>query len=66
MHVENEKVFETKILINTEVKGHGRSLIEEIKFKDKAIDNGDGQHKKKYRWYVCKGVDCDEGWERRF
>ena len=64
--VESEEVFETNLLKNADVKEHGRDLIEEIKHKDQSIDSGDGQHKGKFRWYVCKGIDCDEGWGRMF
>ena len=64
--VENEEVFETELLREADVKDHDRALIVTIKNRDKSIDGGDGQNKGKYRWYVCKGIDCDEGWELRF
>jgi hypothetical protein len=33
---------------------------------DNDIDSGDGPRQGKLRWYVCAGIDCDEGWENRF
>jgi len=34
--------------------------------KDKDIDNGNGKNAGIFRWYVCSGIDCDEGWENSF
>jgi hypothetical protein len=46
--------------------GYGRILKDEIVEKDNDIDNGDGPNSGKLRWYICGGIDCDEGWESRF
>ena len=44
----------------------GRKLNAEITVIDNNIDKGDGPGSGKLRWYVCGGIDCDEGWQNRF
>jgi hypothetical protein len=51
---------------NPLILDYGRMLKAEIFEMDRKIDGGDGQKLGKIRWYECRGIDCDEGWESRF
>lgn len=67
VHVKNEAVFEALLdPSDARIITNGRQLKDEIVIKDAGIDNGSGAHAGKLRWYVCRGIDCDEGWENSF
>jgi hypothetical protein len=67
VHVSDESVFATKLdSKNPKIIDHGRLTKDEVVRMDKKIDKGDGPKKGKLRWYVCRGIDCDEGWESVF
>ncbi len=65
--VQDETVFE-KVLSNNDprIVDHGRTLKTNVLRMDQETDNGDGAEKGRLRWYVCSGIDCDEGWQRSF
>jgi hypothetical protein len=67
VQVEKEDIF--KNTLNTSdphLLNYGRKLKEEVIAIDNDKDNGDGPNFGKVRWYVCGGIDCDEGWDSRF
>ena len=67
VQVTDEAVFDAVLdPKDSRIIDRGRRLIDEIKRIDNDIDNGDGPHKGRLRWYVCSGIDCEEGWERGF
>ena len=67
VHVKDATMFKSRLSSSdTRIIDHGRKLKNDIILMDKEIDNGDGPHKGRLRWYVCSGIDCDEGWERSF
>jgi hypothetical protein len=64
VYVSDETVFGSKIDPgNPKIINHERMLKIEIVRLDEDIDSGDGQKMGKVRWYGCRGIDCDEGWE---
>ncbi len=67
VHAKNEAVF-NRALVDSDpnIIDHGRKLIDDIDLMDQRIDNGDGSQKGLVRWYVCSGIDCDEGWQNSF
>lgn len=67
VQVNDEAVF-TKILSegDTRIIEHGRKLKIDVIAMDKDIDQGNGPNQGTIRWYTCKGIDCDEGWQRSF
>ena len=67
VHVNDEAIFETRLdPLDARIIDRGRQLKDEIIMMDKDIDSGDGANTGKLRWYVCSGIDCDEGWESSF
>lgn len=67
VHVNDETIFETRLdPSEARILDRGRRLIDEIIMMDKEMDNGDGANTGKLRWYVCSGIDCNEGWESSF
>ncbi|MCP3901543.1 MAG: hypothetical protein GY707_17690 [Desulfobacteraceae bacterium] len=67
VQVNDEAVFE-KILSGDDARiiEHGRRLKIDIIAMDKDIDKANGPDQGAIRWYVCSGIDCDEGWQRSF
>ncbi|MBF0187730.1 MAG: hypothetical protein HQL50_07380 [Magnetococcales bacterium] len=45
---------------------HKRILLSSCQARDQKIDGGDGLKAGKVRWYLCYGIDCDEGWANSF
>ena len=67
VQVKDEAVFENRLnTSDVRIIDRGRKLKDTILAMDKEIDNGDGPRSGKLRWYVCTGIDCDEGWESSF
>ncbi|MFX1566599.1 MAG: hypothetical protein ACFFCH_11485 [Promethearchaeota archaeon] len=67
VHVNDEAIFETRLdPSDVRIIDRGRQLKDEIIMIDKKIDSGDGAYAGKLRWYICSGIDCDEGWENSF
>ncbi len=67
VQVNNEDIFNNTLNpVDPQILDYGRKYKNEIFDIDNGIDNGDGPNAGKLRWYVCGGVDCDEGWESRF
>lgn len=67
VHAKSEAVFQKTLSgDDPNIIDHGRKLLENIQLMDQQIDNGDGQNKGLFRWYVCSGIDCDEGWRQSF
>jgi hypothetical protein len=67
VHAKNEAVFNHALAdSDPNIIGHGRKLIDEINLMDRQIDDGDGSQSGLLRWYVCSGIDCDEGWQTSF
>ena len=67
VHVKDEKIFENALTeSDPDLLDFGRRTKKEITAIDIDRDNGDGPDLGKVRWYVCGGIDCDEGWENRF
>jgi hypothetical protein len=67
VHVNDEAIFGAPMdPSDIHIIDKGRKLKEEIIMMDKDIDGGDGADTGKLRWYVCSGIDCDEGWENSF
>jgi hypothetical protein len=67
VHVKDESVFATALSdADPRIIEHGRSLKTDIISKDIKVDNGDGPDTGALRWYGCRGIDCDEGWQRSF
>ncbi len=67
IQTSDENVFSTHLSANDDrIISKGRKLTEEIMIMDREIDAGDGEASGKLRWYVCSGIDCDEGWESSF
>ncbi len=67
VQVNDEAVFE-KTLSGDDARiiEHGRRLKIDIIAMDKDIDKANGPGQGIIRWYVCSGIDCDEGWQRSF
>lgn len=67
VHAKNETVF-SHVLADSDpnISSHGRKLLDDIEKMDQRIDHGDGPNKGLLRWYVCSGIDCDEGWQSSF
>ncbi len=67
VQVNDETVF-TKNLSerDTRIIEHGRKLNIDVIAMDKDIDQGNGPNQGTIRWYICRGIDCDEGWQRSF
>jgi|GEM_PF-1952124 len=67
VQANNEVIFNNTLNpMDSQLLEYGRKHKEEIFDLDKDIDKGDGPNAGKLRWYVCGGIDCNEGWERRF
>lgn len=67
VQVEDEAIFKKRLdSSDPHILNYGRELNEEITAIDNKIDNGNGPASGKLRWYVCGGIDCDEGWQSRF
>ncbi len=67
VHVNDGAAFEARLApSDARIIDRGRRLKDDIIIMDKDIDNGDGAKAGKLRWYVCSGIDCDEGWENSF
>ena len=67
VQVEDEAAFKKPLNpSNPHIMNYGRKLNQEIAAIDSKIDKGDGPDSGRLRWYVCGGIDCDEGWQRRF
>jgi hypothetical protein len=67
VQVSDEAVFQDSLAsTDPHIVGRGRRLLAEIRPLDEDIDGGDGPTAGKLRWYVCSGIDCDEGWEIGF
>jgi len=67
VHVNDEAIFEARLeYSDARIIDQGRQLKDEIIMMDKNIDRGDGANAGKVRWYICSGIDCDEGWENSF
>ena len=67
VHAHDEVIF-TKVLSasDPQIRKFGRVLKDDAAALDKQVDNGDGGKLGKVRWYLCQGIDCDEGWEHLF
>jgi hypothetical protein len=67
VQVKDESVFATALSdADPRIVEHGRRLKTDIISKDIEVDNGDGPHIGALRWYGCRGIDCDEGWQGSF
>ena len=67
VQVNSEAIFNNTLNpADPRLLDYGRQLKKEIFDIDNDIDKGDGPNAGKLRWYVCGGIDCDEGWESRF
>ena len=67
VHVKDEAIFNNALnSSDPHILDYGHKLKEEVIAIDNDKDNGDGPNLGKLRWYVCGGIDCDEGWESRF
>ena len=67
VQVKDDVVFEKPLnSSDPQILDWGRKPKNEINAIDRDIDNEDGPYSGKLRWYVCGGIDCDEGWQRRF
>jgi len=67
VQVENEAVFRKPLNpSDRQILNFGRKSKNEITAIDNDTDNADGSDSGKLRWYVCGGIDCDEGWQSRF
>jgi uncharacterized membrane protein (DUF106 family) len=67
VQVKNEAMFNNTLKSSDPyILDYGRKLKEEVIAIDDDKDNGDGPNLGTLRWYVCGGIDCDEGWESRF
>ena len=67
VHAQDEGIF-AKALTATDpqIFKFGRILKDDVIEIDNREDNGDGDKMGSVRWYLCKGIDCDEGWESSF
>jgi hypothetical protein len=60
-------IFSDELAVSdARIVDRGRKLKDEVIEMDKEIDHGDGPDSGRLRWYVCGGIDCEEGWEREF
>jgi hypothetical protein len=67
VQVKDEVVFEKPLnSSDPNILDFGRKAKNEINAIDRDIDNEDGPDSGRLRWYVCGGIDCDEGWPHRF
>ncbi|MGD9079712.1 MAG: hypothetical protein PVG96_10240 [Desulfobacterales bacterium] len=67
VQVKDAVVFEKPLnSSDPQILDFGRKPKNEISAIDRDIDNEDGPDSGKLRWYVCGGIDCDEGWQHRF
>ena len=67
VQVEDEVIFEKPLnSSDPKILNFGRRFKNEINAIDRDIDNENGPDSGKLRWYVCGGIDCDEGWQHRF
>jgi hypothetical protein len=67
VHAEDSTLFASRLSSSDpRIMDHGRRLKEEILLMDREVDCGDGPGEGRLRWYVCSGIDCDEGWEQSF
>ncbi len=67
IHSKNKSLFEKPIPeSDPDIVSHGRKLIQDVMLIDQKIDKEDGSKDGLVRWYNCSGIDCDEGWQRRF
>ena len=67
VQVKDEVAFEKPLnSSDPRILDFGRKSKNEIRAIDREMDNEDGPDSGKLRWYVCGGIDCDEGWQRRF
>lgn len=67
VHVTDENIFKNTLKSSDpDLLDFGRKTKEEVIAIDIEKDNGDGSDSGTLRWYVCGGIDCDEGWESRF
>ena len=67
VQVNDEAIFSKPLNpADPQILNYGRIYKKEIFLIDNDIDGGDGPDAGKLRWYVCGGIDCDEGWESQF
>lgn len=67
VRVSDESVFKARLKPSDKrILERGRRLTAEVNAMDQETDSGDGPKAGKLRWYVCSGIDCDEGWEKSF
>ena len=67
VQANDASIFKTSLnASDSRIINYGRRDKEEVIAMDKDIDNGDGPDAGNLRWYICGGIDCDEGWEARF
>lgn len=67
VQASDEVIFKTRLNpSDTRIIDRGRKLKEAILLMDKENDGQNGASAGKIRWYVCGGIDCDEGWENSF
>ena len=67
VQVNDEAVFNKTLSEgDTRIIEHGRKLKIDVIAMDKDIDQGNGPIQGTIRWYMCSGIDCDEGWQRNF
>lgn len=67
VQVSDERIFASKLKPDDgRIMDRGRRLKSEVVAMDQEIDGGDGAGAGKLRWYGCRGIDCDEGWEISF
>lgn len=67
VEVANQETFKQPLQNDSkDILAHGRRLKEEVILQDKNNDNGNGADQGNLRWYVCSGIDCDEGWQNSF
>ena len=67
IQVSDEAIFTARLNpSDARIIDKGRKLKAEILLMDKEKDDENGASAGKIRWYVCSGIDCDEGWENSF
>ena len=67
VQVKDEVVFGKPLnSSDPQILDFGSKSKNEINAIDRDIDNEDGPDSGKLRWYVCGGIDCDEGWQHHF
>ncbi len=67
VHAHDTAIFSTSLKpSDPRIRKFGRILKEDALAIDRKDDNDNGEKSGTVRWYICSGIDCDEGWESRF